>query len=559
MPLAHRAVGRATVHVAVAKGVRMLVRHGSAFRVWFVAWAVALSVGCSGRSSGGDRGGGSSGAGDGGGSSLSDGASGAADVAEVSSGPGEDALPPPRPPTEPDCLREQLCAPSEGGDDDCAPGERCNTTLDVPKCQTLYCAGAGESCDPSVGDVLCQKGLGCSTSGQCRAAECGERECGPDAFGVSCGECSGASTCSAEGQCVCPDPRFAAPSCTSCAAAFTGASCDACVDPLKTGAMCDECTDPLKTGATCSECVDPLKTGPTCTACKDPLKTGVTCSECVDPAFLGPDCTKRIGQISAMGETFYMGDTYWGCRKVLFGHDFLVDATEVTVAAFAEFVASGGTSESPGAWSKFIDANGQVRSTCGDGGNSFCGPYPMEQVTWYDASAYCASIGKRLPSEAEWERAARGPSTSSDCSGGRLFSWGSSCPAGWSNYVSETCSEPPWTSASASANCSDECNDGFDGAAPVGSFPAGATPEGVRDLSGNVNEWLADGFFDYDTPCIGCSSDGSAWLAASGGQDRVLRGGAWFESPYYLLAWRRGQYGPAAFGAIGFRCAKSVP
>jgi hypothetical protein len=115
------------------------------------------------------------------------------------------------------CLREQVCAGVQGGREDCEPGERCNTTLAVPKCQKLYCADVGESCDPSVGDSLCEKGLGCTSSGQCRAPECGGRECGQDPNGLACGTCVEGKSCSADGRCVCANPRHAGDACDRCA------------------------------------------------------------------------------------------------------------------------------------------------------------------------------------------------------------------------------------------------------------------------------------------------------------------------------------------------------
>jgi formylglycine-generating enzyme required for sulfatase activity len=104
---------------------------------------------------------------------------------------------------------------------------------------------------------------------------------------------------------------------------------------------------------------------------------------------------------------------------------------------------------------------------------------PVVNVTWYEAAAYCASVGGRLPTEAEWERAARGTV-------GRKYAWGDEPPdPSRANYVETKVGKPT----------------------PVGLFPRGATPEGIQDLAGNVSEWTADW---YDE-----------------GQLRVVRGGSW--------------------------------
>lgn len=137
---------------------------------------------------------------------------------------------------------------------------------------------------------------------------------------------------------------------------------------------------------------------------------------------------------------------------------------------------------------------------------------PVGQVTWAQAHTFCAWRGARLPSEAEWELAARGTD-------GRLFPWGDEVP---------TC-DRAWTSA---------C-----GAVPaeVGGRPRGASPYGVRDMAGNVDEWVEDTFVDY--------ASGSA----SG--ERVARGGAYD-------AWHSRSTARSALAAdyhdalLGFRCVR---
>ena len=151
---------------------------------------------------------------------------------------------------------------------------------------------------------------------------------------------------------------------------------------------------------------------------------------------------------------------------------------------------------------------------------------PEVGVSWFEAVAYCAWAGVRLPTEAQWERAARGTTR-------RKYPWGDE--------------EPDATRAN------------YDGrvghATPVGLYPRGATPEGILDLAGNVWEWMSDW---YDATYSPKSPDTNP-QGPSTGQSRVLRGGSWESIPWRTRTSYRDSAQPLArFNYYGFRCVKDV-
>ncbi|MDZ4797409.1 MAG: SUMF1/EgtB/PvdO family nonheme iron enzyme [Bryobacteraceae bacterium] len=149
---------------------------------------------------------------------------------------------------------------------------------------------------------------------------------------------------------------------------------------------------------------------------------------------------------------------------------------------------------------------------------------PVTGVSWYEAAAYCAWAGGRLPTEAEWERSARGPNSSG-------YPWGN---------------EPGLDPSRANYNFS-----GSPGApAPVGVFPAGHSSEGLSDLLGNVWEWCSDWYGGYS------DKKHEDPAGPPSGRSRIVRGGSWSNNPRNVRASYRNYDGPSVrYYYIGFRCA----
>lgn len=237
--------------------------------------------------------------------------------------------------------------------------------------------------------------------------------------------------------------------------------------------------------------------------------------------------TNQISAIDGMFQiyipagTFVMGTDIKALRVSNPLHElslsaYWIDQTEVSNGAYKQCVAAGGC-EPP----VYHAGNNTFYE------NSRYDSYPVVYVSWQSAQNYCRWAGRRLPSEAEWEKAARGPD-------GLTYPWGDSAPsfslANYGGYIGHPL--------------------------PVDRYPEGASPFGVLNMAGNVREWVADWFsqsYYLHTPYLDPTGPRD-------GQKRSLRGGAFDDESPQLSTFNRFEHAPQSPGANrGFRCAQSAP
>ena len=196
---------------------------------------------------------------------------------------------------------------------------------------------------------------------------------------------------------------------------------------------------------------------------------------------------------------------------------YSIDKYEVTNALYRGCVEMGGCTY-PEEWSSLTRDNYY--------GDVLYNDFPVINVDWSQAVAFCTWAGKRLPTEAEWEKAARGASDT------RMYPWGDSAPDS--------------TLLNFGRNVGDTTY--------VGAYPYGASPYGVMDMAGNVSEWVSD-WRGNDYYSLSPADDPQGPVT---GESRVLRGGSLANDDVYVRSANRGDRDPA-YGndIIGFRCART--
>ena len=216
------------------------------------------------------------------------------------------------------------------------------------------------------------------------------------------------------------------------------------------------------------------------------------------------------------GGVFTMGDDEFFPLREVFVSAFYMDEFEITTARYAKFMSANGALAPPDDWDRVnLESQGQL---------------PVVGVSWHDADAYCRWAGKRLPTEAEWEKAARDGDE-------RIYPWGN---------------DEPSDARAAYARTAEQAYEG--GLTPVGSHEAGRSRAGVQDLAGNASEWISDWYSESFR-----SDDVRDPAGPADGPGKVIRGSGWHDPAERLQSTRR--YHASAdqrADDMGFRCAKSA-
>jgi formylglycine-generating enzyme required for sulfatase activity/serine/threonine protein kinase len=247
-------------------------------------------------------------------------------------------------------------------------------------------------------------------------------------------------------------------------------------------------------------------------------------------------CEERLGEGECAPTRF---DNELPQYEICIEEPFWFDVYEVTNAQFAAFLnQAGNQTEGDVTWLKataddvLIEQRGETWAAL-DGYQD----HPAIELRWFGAAAYCEVLDMRLPTEAEWEYAARGPD-------GLLFPWGNEFDGTITNFCDANC---------AGDYADNRFDDRYQETAPVDTYPDGISWVGAYNLGGNVWEWTDSLSRDYPY-----DPDVEANDSADSDSDRIVRGGSW-DNPNDLIraAIRRGVPANIPSPLIGFRCARS--
>lgn len=458
-------------------------------------------------------------------------------------------------------VTEQECGPDPDGPApcsvlECLPGGTCNTITTLDCCVTDADCDDGLACTVDTCAVnTCEYSnpTNCCTEGA--AAAVTEQECGPDPDGPApcfALECLSGGTC---------NTAVTADCCLADADCSDGDNCtdDFCEDGACTNPQVDCADGDPCTADVCFQgsCVHPAQECDVCGLLGVPCPDGFICD-----ADVAVGTSYDAFCISDDGSQVFVpaGDFWMGCNEALdvdcsdaelpahlvTTSAFAIDRTEVTVAAYEDCVSAGSCTAPVDASDCYSKQNWQVAGR---------GQHPVNCVTADQARTYCAWGGKavgpqRLPTEAEWERAARGgcETLAGDCaSGSRLYPWGD-----WQATCAEADMNDP-----ADPSCAQETS-------AVGSRVINTSPYGCLDMAGNVFEIVQDYFSDtaYSEHPVGAwPPDPTGPLV---GDVLVMRGGGTAHEHFWLRSSARAPSGGPtsdplyrAF-SMGFRCARPL-
>jgi len=230
-----------------------------------------------------------------------------------------------------------------------------------------------------------------------------------------------------------------------------------------------------------------------------------------------------------MGSPRDIGQLDEGPIHTVFLDAFWIDQTEVTNEMYVAFLNAQGNQQEGGvAWLELDDEDAYIEFEDGvfkpkEGAEQ----QPVSEVTWFGANAYCKWAGRRLPTEAEWEKAARGNQRGQ-------YPWGEEQPLSFRLNFDQQVSNR----------------------IPVGSYPQGASPYGALDMAGNVEEWVNDWF---DPAYYRNSPPRNPLGPRQPRRDRILRGGSWYDTAYEVRSTYRNKDLPTeSVDDRGFRCAISA-